>query len=73
MAATMSGRVAAMHCPRAWRLVSVLTVQKRLEDKGRDDRGFIFLSPSLTTLVAEAFFPFLFLLSLPGLELAACS
>ena len=46
-------------------------VKKCLEAKGRDDEGFIALSLSLATSVAEA--PFVFLLFFPGPEQGACA
>ena len=53
MAATMSGRVAAMPVPRGWGTRSVLAAKKCLEANGRDDGVFISLSPFLATSVAE--------------------
>jgi len=43
-----------MRCARAWGAGLVLAVKKRLEAKGRDEGGFISLSSSLATPVAEA-------------------
>ena len=71
VAVAMSGKEVAMRCARAWGVGLDLAVKQRLEAKGRDDRVFISLFPSLAPCVAEAIFV-LFLL-FPGAEVAACA
>jgi len=71
VAAAMSGKEAAMHCARAWGARLDLGAKKGLEARGRDDRVFVSLSPSLATFVAEASFLFFFLF--PGPEAAGCT
>ena len=56
VAATILGKVVAMHCTMAWGAELVLVAKKGLEAKGRDDRGFMFLSPTLATSVAKVLF-----------------
>jgi len=71
VAAAMSGEEAAMRWARAWGAGFHLGAKKRLDARGRDDRVFIWLPPSLATSVAEVPFAFFFLL--PGPEPAACA
>ena len=71
VAAAMSGKAAVMRCARECGAGSVLAVMKRLEAKGREEGGFILLSPPLATSVAEVLFVFFFLLPRP--EPAACA
>ena len=71
MAPAISGKVAAISCARAWGAGLVRAAKKRLKAKGRDDGGFIFLSLSLASSVAEAFLVFPFLELEP--EQAACA
>jgi len=49
VAAAMWGKAAVMGCASACGAGSVLAVNKPLEAKGREDGGFILLSPSLAT------------------------
>ena len=69
VAAARSGKVGSMHCARAWGTGSILAAKKHLEAKGRDDGGFISLSPSLASSMAE--FVFVFFVFVPGPEPAA--
>ena len=71
VAAAMSGKEAAMRWAMAWGAGLDLGVKKRLEARGRDERVFICLFPSVPTSVAEA--PFLFFFLFPRLEPAACA
>jgi len=71
VAATVSGKLAAMRCERAWGTGSVLTAKRPLETKERDDKGLIALSLSLATSVAKVLFPFL--LFVPEPEPAFCA
>jgi len=60
-----------MRWARAWGAGLDLGAKKRLEACGRDAGGFISLSPSLATSVAEV--PFVFFFFFPGPEPAACA
>jgi len=71
VAAAMSGKEAAMRCATPWGAGLVLAAKKRFEARGRDDGGYMSLSLSLTTSVAESFLVFRFLE--PGPEPAACA
>jgi len=62
--ATRLGKVTAMQERRVWGEKLVRIAKECLEARGRGEGGFIHLSPSLATSVAEAclfFFPFTFL------------
>jgi len=56
VAAALSGKGVAIRGAWAWGVGSDLRAKKRLEAKGRDDRAFISLFPSLAISVAKAFF-----------------
>ena len=67
----MSGKEAALRSARAWGAGLVLAPNKCLEAKWRDDRGFVFLAPSLAIFVGQVLLVLFFFV--PEAEPAPCA